>query len=471
MSQNQSSRTRAIVRFPVAVLKKAWFITWMIWSILLTTSLVVTILAVVILEWRSRRALDPDQITMMRPPVIIAEGVVDPFQSIHPIEMNERFAVLYATGRAPANSGDKQRFYRNQRGDRLRLGAGAIQVGGGDMTFDQIKQQFNSENRDQELALSIAEIDDFGFLSKSLKPIDGDLDLDDEPEPGDKLFAEEVNRKLATSTNKDVFIYVHGYKVVFENPLLVAGSLWHFTGYDGVMIAFAWPSTPNFLAYVSDLETTRYSARNLRLLVEFLSENTDCERIHILGYSAGTGLVMSTLDQLALMNSDLTKDEVQAKYRIAHVVLVCSDIDRGIFSNQLANGAWKIPKELVIYCSSVDSTLGMSQVLFGRERLGQIFDEEQLSERSLHFLRSQQHVTLIDVSNAENVTANNGHAYFHKSPWVSSDLLLTLTTDLPPGERMLTRPDNSAVWHFPDDYVERLKATNGSTSPSGPDAP
>ena len=69
------------------------------------------------------------------------------------------------------------------------------------------------------------------------------MDKDQRSVPSEQ-FAAKVNAKLAISRAKDVFIYLHGYKVVFENPLLVASELWHFLGYEGVFIAFAWPSTP-----------------------------------------------------------------------------------------------------------------------------------------------------------------------------------------------------------------------------------
>ena len=56
-----------------------------------------------------------------------------------------------------------------------------------------------------------------------------------------ETFAKLINSKLALSRQKEVLIYVHGYKVVFDNPILVTTELWHFLGYDGVAIAFAWP--------------------------------------------------------------------------------------------------------------------------------------------------------------------------------------------------------------------------------------
>ena len=83
-------------------------------------------------------------------------------------------------------------------------------------------------------------------------------------------FAKAVNLKLATSSRKHVFIYLHGYKVTFENPVLVATELWHYLGYDGVFIAYAWPATPSRWAYLKDAETAGGYARNLRISWNFL---------------------------------------------------------------------------------------------------------------------------------------------------------------------------------------------------------
>ena len=56
--------------------------------------------------------------------------------------------------------------------------------------------------------------------------------------------------------------------MVFTNPLLISAELWHFLGYDGVFIAYAWPSTPKTLAYAADLETTALSAHFLQMLIQ-----------------------------------------------------------------------------------------------------------------------------------------------------------------------------------------------------------
>ncbi|MCF7985059.1 MAG: alpha/beta hydrolase [Thiohalocapsa sp.] len=60
--------------------------------------------------------------------------------------------------------------------------------------------------------------------------------------PGER-FAAALDARLAVAATKDVYIYVHGYKVDYENPVLVAGELWHFLGNDGAFIAYRSTAT------------------------------------------------------------------------------------------------------------------------------------------------------------------------------------------------------------------------------------
>ena len=83
-----------------------------------------------------------------------------------------------------------------------------------------------------------------------------------------------MNRRLDRAGQKDVYIYVHGYKVTFDNPVLVAAEMWHFMGYEGVFIAYSWPATPEATAYSGDVDTAMGMARNLRELVHTLETET-----------------------------------------------------------------------------------------------------------------------------------------------------------------------------------------------------
>ena len=265
--------------------------------------------------------------------------------------------------------------------------------------------------------------------------------------PGEE-FAALVNEKLATSQRKDIYIYVHGFRVVFENPLLVGMELWHFLAYDGVAISYAWPSTPSKWAYFSDIESAALAAHHFRIFLNYLAEETEAERIHIIGYSAGTRVLIETLFQLALERGDQDKAAIQESSRIGHVILVGSDFDRELFASYVLDGMLDVPADLTVYLSDTDKALGVSRWLFRRERLGQMWRESEMAPTTAELLSRKEGLVIIDVTDAEKSDAGNGHAYFRDSPWSSSDILATLMYDLSPSERGLVRPEGWPVWSF-----------------------
>jgi len=60
----------------------------------------------------------------------------------------------------------------------------------------------------------------------------------------------------------------------------------------------------------------------LRVLLTYLAEETQAQRIHIIGYSAGTRLVITALHQPALMNAAPGADARQTKPPIGQVILI-----------------------------------------------------------------------------------------------------------------------------------------------------
>jgi esterase/lipase superfamily enzyme len=273
-----------------------------------------------------------------------------------------------------------------------------------------------------------------------------------------------INGKLAISKKKDIYIYVHGYKVMFSNPILVATELWHYIAYDGVFIAFAWPSTPRKTAYMSDLETAALSAYNLRKLLEFITEETEVERIHILGYSAGTRVVLNALSQLMFIHKDEGRSKLLQRLRIGRVILVGSDFDRQLFGALLDEGILDTMETMTVYVSRHDKALGLSRWIFKRDRLGQ-FNQENLDPTVAQYLERTPQLDFIDVSDVEGAATGNGHAYFRNSPWASSDILMALMYDLEPDERGLVTTPERPIWIFPDDYIKRLKAALKSANP------
>lgn len=380
---------------------------------------------------------------MPAPTLYHAEGSRALLASSYPPRQEPR-RIFYATDRAPALAVDtEQAAYSDHRGFALRVGTAQA----------HLVSPGNGTSRDAKLQLEITDVRELGVLEETILPFSNESAVRS-AEPGQRL-ASAIDAKSAGPGSSDIFIYVHGYKVEFANPLLVAAELGRFLGHNGTMIAYSWPSTARRLAYFSDLEDAEVSARNLRKLIVFLAENTTAEKIHIIGYSAGTRLVARMLADFGMYTAFAEPADVRKHLRLGQVILVGSDIDHAVFAGYLMDGALAIPQALVVYQSSKDRALSLSKMVFGKRRVGQyVTDEDPTRER---FLREHSRLQLVHVTNAPGALDSNGHAYFRKSPWVSSDLLLALAYGALPEQRGLQRVEGSLVWDFPADYEDRLE--------------
>jgi esterase/lipase superfamily enzyme len=424
------------------------------------------VLAAVLLLFAGCASNQSYQVELMPAPEVYVSGTVDPFSGIENIA-DERVpyrGILYATDRKPAE--EENSFYENRRGFLLRLGLAKITLGKNDLDWEEARRISLLKNRTDKYPLQLATVEEFGVLDRSVSELIDPALLPTDLRTPAETFAALIDAKLAISRNKEILIYVHGYKVVFDNPILVTTELWHFLGYDGVAIAFAWPSTPSTWAYMSDLETAALSAHSLRILIEYLAEETQVERINIIGYSAGTRVVIDVLDQLSLMSAALEDAGLQEDLPIGQVILVGSDYDRDLFAAALLNGLLNLPERLTVYLSETDRALGISQWVFGRNRLSQMWQERPLKPQVDEYLRKSESLVLIDVTGAEAATAGNGHAYFRNSPWVSSDIFVSLLYGLAPDRRGLVRLPHMPIWSFPEDYNERLNLLLKEYGPS-----
>ena len=397
---------------------------------------------------------------LMNAPDIFDEGGIDPFADITPIDVADFYGILYATDRLPADEPNKPPFYGNTRGFALRLGSARIRLAKEGATWEEARRISLLKNRTESFPLQVEDTREYGVLDGSVMSLDDPAIVAHESALPGKLFAERVNEQLSRSSVKDVFVYVPGFKVNFENPVLVASELWHYLGYEGAFIAYSWPATPSLWAYAFDTESAAVAGRNLRIFLQYLADETNAERIHIIGYSAGTRVVTTALWQLALLNAGSSKNSIQEKLRIGNVILAGSDLDPGIFGNYLVDGIWKIPAYLTVYLSGTDAALNTSSFFyFGKKRLGAWGKDDVLPAVTAKILRERDDLLAIHVGEAEKSSTGNGHAYFRDSPWVSSDILVTLRYGLRPDERGLVRTLEDPMWRFPPDYITNLRET------------
>ena len=409
----------------------------------------------------------PPTLALMPAPEAFSDGAFDRAADDRPVGDIPDGGLLYATGRQKSLGNAPGDFYTTERSLVVHLGEAKISVSRPEITWRQARELALLKAPTRDYPIQVSGVTEYGILERSVTPYVDPGPQTIAPRVATERFAAEVNRRLARTGQKDVYIYVHGYKVTFDNPVLVAAEMWHFMGYEGVFIAYSWPATPEATAYVGDVDTAMGMARNLRELVRTLETGTRAERIHIIGYSAGTRLVSRTLEQMALLNRDRPAGGYQYGSRLENVFLVSSDVDRSVFGAYLADGILDVSRHLIIYASDKDDALRISEGITGHQRLGQALKGEAIPPAFAELLKSRaDRISYIDVSGAPNVESGNGHGYFRGSPWVSSDLMVKLMFRLDPEVRGLVRDPGTGILAFPADYDRRMQqALSGINRP------
>jgi esterase/lipase superfamily enzyme len=409
------------------------------------------------------------EIPLMPAPEYIDGAAFNPFTNSKALPADGKPEMLYATLRLPAGPADSARYYGSQRGQLVRLGEAHIEASE-NTDWDMLRDIGLVRSKGSKFTLRLGELVEFGALASTRTVVDGDPERRAADAQATARFAAAVNAQLESREVKDIFIYVHGYKVNFENPLLVAAELWHFTGYEGVFIPFAWPSREGRLAYFGDVESARYAARGFREFLAFLATETEARRIHVVGYSAGTRMVLAAMHELGLQGSVLPAGDLKSRLRLGNVILVGSDVDLGLVGNYFQDGMLAIAERFTFYESPADAALRMARFVTGQPRAGQLLELQARPDLKA-FLASLPTLAVVDVKSAPFFDSGNGHSYFKDSPRVSSDLLATLRYGLTPEQRGLVRKADGVAWEFPPDYIDRLRAAvagrQAATAPSG----
>jgi len=265
-----------------------------------------------------------------------------------------------------------------------------------------------------------------------------------------------VEQQLSKSQNKKVTIFVHGFNTEFIDNTLLAAEIYHYLGRQGAMISFEWPSETRVLGYLADKGNANNSTRQFRTMLANLANDCQLDSITIIAHSAGSPIVVNALRELRLLEKEKSAAEVREKYRVDKVVLAAPDMDLGAFINAIYDRFYEVANGIAVYASPNDRALRLSEILNGNSRLGRSVGSLQPWESIV--LQGASSIELIDAEVAGRDHRNFlGHNYFHRDPWISSDIgAFVLGRTIP--ERSLVRHNGEIFYRFPDDYPNRLRA-------------
>ncbi|HEX6239844.1 MAG TPA: alpha/beta hydrolase, partial [Polyangiales bacterium] len=273
---------------------------------------------------------------------------------------------------------------------------------------------------------------------------------------GERAFVAAIDAQLARSGNPSLVLYVHGYRVTFDEVAVQMGSFAHYLG-QGTVVTFQWPTGTMFWNYLTDCPRARQYIPDIERLLALLGR-TRARQVNVLAYSCGSPLLAAALANLRAREPALDHAALQQRHRIGNVIFAASDVDLKTFAREHVQPSLDLAQQVIVYFSRIDRALGFSSLLAGASRLGDP-DREDLEELSVKELRQLQDprfqaIDVTDVRGAHEMGGMKGHGYWYANEVISTDVTLSLRYPIPPQRRCLVQRPGSQAWHIPENYVD-----------------
>jgi len=228
-----------------------------------------------------------------------------------------------------------------------------------------------------------------------------------------------VSGMVEQSEARDTFVFLHGYRVTFEDAARRTAQLAYDLPFRGAPILYSWPSRGRILSYNQDEQEVEWTVPHLKRFLIDVAARTGAKQIHLIAHSMGNRALTAALKEMSL--------EGHKPAYFHHVVLTAPDIDAGVFK-QLAGQVAGAAARVTLYASNKDTALWFSRRFHGYARAGDAGDG----------LVVLPYLDTVDASAVD--TSFLGHSYFGNNRTVLSDIYSLLLGWLP-----AKRPDLEAV--------------------------
>ncbi|HZN35615.1 MAG TPA: alpha/beta hydrolase [Pirellulaceae bacterium] len=246
-------------------------------------------------------------------------------------------------------------------------------------------------------------------------------------------FFELLQQRVEQSPRRELFIFVHGFNVSFEDAARRTAQMHHDLRFDGAPVFFSWPASDKFvLTYAADESNVATSAPNLKQFLLEIVQRTQARSINLIAHSMGNRALGAALREIDL--------ELRGESRLFNqVILAAPDLDAEDFRTNIAPALRRTAKGLTLYASSRDDALLASQLLHRGPRAGD----------------AGQGLVVIPGIDTIDVTAIDsspwGHSYYGSSDPVLTDLKALLLQSTPAQDRTWLSPaerDGQTYWIF-----------------------
>lgn len=257
----------------------------------------------------------------------------------------------------------------------------------------------------------------------------------------DADFHSRLRDKVSASPQQDLFVFIHGFNVTFENATRRTAQMAHDMHFEGAPIVYSWPAHDwSLLTYPADENNITWTVPHLKQFLLDVAAQSQAKNIHLIAHSMGNRALTSTLKELAL--------EFKQDSRIFNqVILAAPDVDAEEFRDTIAPRIAQTAERVTLYASSRDGALKLSQLAHHYPRAGD-------SGPGLVVVPG---VETIDVSAVDH--SPFGHLYYGQSDVILQDLAVLLGSAASAGQRGLMSaetPQGYPYWRFAPTATARI---------------
>ncbi len=246
-------------------------------------------------------------------------------------------------------------------------------------------------------------------------------------------FHSTLDAHIEDSPTNDIFVFIHGYNVTFEDAARRTAQLAYDLDFEGTPLFYSWPSRASTAAYTADEAVVRPSGRKLVRFLDGVIRETSADRIHLVAHSMGNRALIEALQSYVLRHG-----REQSREAFDQVVFTAPDVDRDYFVETVEEIA-SVAKRVTLYASENDLALKSSRILHGATRAG-LAGEDIVSHAA---------IDTIDMSGIDADIL--GHSYFAVNEGAIYDLFRLFWRGDPPPMRcsMNSRKAvNTIFWQF-----------------------
>jgi esterase/lipase superfamily enzyme len=213
---------------------------------------------------------------------------------------------------------------------------GTLSLGTCDVSIPQ-NHKVGSVERPSILRIEFREDPDKHFIIKSVTT-----------KSPDEFYA-ELSDSVGHSARKEAFVFIHGFKVSFDDAVYRTAQISHDLQFQGAPILYSWPSNGKIYDYTPDINNNDWTVDHLEVFLKELVLKSGASVIHLVAHSMGNRALTSALKQMSFKRSPGNPEFNQ-------VVLTAPDVDASIFTALAAN-IRALARRITLYVSSHDLAL------------------------------------------------------------------------------------------------------------------